>query len=256
MRSFLLLFLPAVSSFCPLSTDHHHHGLFAANTKTTFQQRTRLFQTEEDGSAPLSLSASLSNKVRFMGRGPHAVVRPGVVLLAPPDEFHHFLRKAAVFIYAMGLDDDDVYVIRGVIIDQPTPFTMQEMMKQDTTTQKDAFLQNLIYRGGEKGDAAFMLHADQTLGDATESEMIGTSGIYQGGMNYALSNEYALDSEKVKFFFSYMEFTEKEIEGMLESREDERTAWVSVEAPHELVLSSDWDRGDAWARLRNVIRNS
>ena len=62
-----------------------------------------------------------------------------------------------------------------------------------------------------------------------------------------------LDPEKVKFFFNYMEFTENELENMLEAHQTESDGWVAVEVPPELVLSSDYDRGDAWARLRNAI---
>jgi hypothetical protein len=177
--------------------------------------------------------------------------------VAPPDEYHHFLRQAAVFIYAMGEDEYDTFVIRGAIIDHPTPFTMQEMMASDGDNdgaQVPQCLQNLLYRGGELGDAAFMLHSDAKLGELANLEMIGTSGIYQGGLDHAMSNNYALDPSKAKFFFSYMEFTEAELEEMLENREEESTQWVSVEVPPEFVLSSEWDRGEAWSRLRNAVR--
>jgi len=51
-----------------------------------------------------------------------------------------------------------------------------------------------------------------------------------------------------------MEFTEAELDEMLENREDESTQWASVEVPPDFVLNSDWGRGEAWARLRNAIR--
>lgn len=203
-----------------------------------------------------SLASTTGTSVRFLGRGKNAIVRPGCVLLAPPDEFHHFLRQAAVFIYAMGEDEYDTFVIRGAIIDHPTPFTMHEMMASDETVEASVptCLQNLLYRGGELGDAAFLLHSDATLGELANLEMIGTSGIFQGGLDHALSTNYAIDPTKAKFFFSYMEFTEAELEEMLENRDEESTQWVSVEVPPEFVLSSEWDRGEAWARLRNAVR--
>lgn len=196
-----------------------------------------------------------SSSVRFLGRGERAIVRPGVVLVAPPDEFHHYLRQAAVFIYAMGTDDDDVYVIRGVIIDHPTPFTMLEMMaEQGGDASSIACLQNLMYRGGERGDATFMLHCDDTLAKQADQEMIGSTGIFEGGLDYATSNNYVIDPQKVKFFFSYMEFTEAELEEMLENREDPSTQWTSVEVSPDFVLNSELERGEAWARLRNAVR--
>lgn len=232
-------------------------GITETQTHST-SHRTCLFESpsEEDEEGEFGKnSEGFNQSVRFLGRGKHAVVRPGVVLIAPPDEFHHFLRKAAVFIYAMGEDDDGVYVVRGVIIDHPTPFTIQEMMPTEANGFTDAspYLQNLLYRGGELGDAAFMLHADAGLGDESDQVMIGTSGIFQGGLNYCIENGYAIEPDKAKFFFSYMEFTENELEEMLENREEESTQWVSVEVPPGFVLNSEWDRGEAWSRLRNAV---
>ena len=168
------------------------------------------------------------------------------------------------FIYAMGEDEDNVYVIRGVIVDHPTPFTMHEMMPAgqavlDGEAADDqpvaTYLQNLLYRGGELGDAVFMLHSDQRLGEQADQELIGSSGIYQGGLEHAQANDYKIKPDRCKFFFSYMEFTEAEINEMLENREDKSTQWVSVEVPPEFVLNSEWERGEAWARLRNAVRD-
>ena len=214
-----------------------------------------------DGDSNIS---SAGTNIKFLGRGKDAIVRPGVVLVAPPDEYHHYLRESAVFIYAMGEDEDNVYVIRGVTVDHPTPFTMHEMMPAgqavlDGEAADDqtvaTYLQNLLYRGGELGDAVFMLHSDQRLGEQADQELIGSSGIYQGGLEHAQANDYKIKPDRCKFFFSYMEFTEAEINEMLENREDKSTQWVSVEVPPEFVLNSEWERGEAWARLRNAVRD-
>lgn len=201
---------------------------------------------------------SFSSSVRFLGRGSNAIVRPGVVLLAPAEEFHHFLREAAVFVYAMGLDEHDVYVIRGVIIDHPTPFTIGEMMDQSEEDESgNRLFKNLLYRGGDLGgEAAFMLHSDERLAQIADLEMVGTSGIFEGGFEHAMSNGENLDPSKAKFFFHNMEFTEQELENMLEDPQDDGDAWVSVEVSPEYILSSEYDRGDAWARLRNAVRTS
>jgi hypothetical protein len=191
----------------------------------------------------LHSTSSSSSSIRFLGRGTNAIVRPGVVLLAPAEEFHHFLRQAAVFIYAMGTDENDDYVIRGVIIDHPTPFTMGEMMQVKAA---GGVYDNLIYRGGDTGgESAFCLHSMEDM----NLEEIGTSGIYQGG-----DLELMKDTSKVKFFFNYMEFTEQELEEMLEVTHQDGDCWISVEVPSDIVLDSDYERGGAWSRLRNAIR--
>jgi len=272
------MILPSVRSF-PLIAIHHHPSTQKLSILQDGSVRQKM--TVDDGdnddssdsaaAAAAASSSSLRKEIRFLGRGKEAIVRPGVVLIAPPDEFHHFLREAAVFIYAMGEDEDDVYVIRGVILDHPTAFTMHEMMPEgqatldgetsevdsidDSSKPVAQYLQNLLYRGGERGDAVFMLHSDQRLGEQADQEVIGSSGIYQGGLEHAQQNHYDIPPDRCKFFFSYMEFTEIEINEMLENREDANTQWVSVEVPPDFVLKSDWERGEAWARLRNAVRD-
>lgn len=54
-----------------------------------------------------------SGGVRYLGSGDNAIIRPGVVLVAPSHEYDHFLRESAVFVYAIGLDDDENTIIRG-----------------------------------------------------------------------------------------------------------------------------------------------
>jgi hypothetical protein len=56
---------------------------------------------------------NVNNEIRYLGSGPDAIVRPGVVLVAPEHEYDHFLMKSAVFVYAIGLDDNNDLVIRG-----------------------------------------------------------------------------------------------------------------------------------------------
>ena len=169
-------------------------------------ESTRLFSSEIENS-----------EIRFLGKGANAIVRPGVVLLAPAEEFHHYLREAAVFIYAMGTDDNDDYVIRGAILDNPTPFTIGEMMEKKSS---GGVYENLIFRGGESGgQEAFCLHSVDSLG----LEEIGTSRIYQGGELDKIE-----DPSKVKFFFNYMEFLEQELEDMLEIIQEDGDGWTSV----------------------------
>jgi len=197
-------------------------------------ESTRLFSSDPDNSG-----------IRYLGKGPNAIVRPGVVLLAPAEEFHHYLRQSALFIYAMGTDDDDEYVIRGAILDNPTPFTMGEMMENKAS---GGVYENLVFRGGESGgQEAFCLHSIDALG----KEEIGTSSIYQGGELSKIE-----DPSKVKFFFNYMEFLEQELEDMLEIVHEDGDGWTSVEVPPEMVLISNCHKGEAWSRLRSAIRRN
>jgi len=198
-----------------------------------------------------SQEPSMSSSVRFLGRGQRAIVRPGVLLVAPSNEFHHFYRQAAIFIHAMGEDDDGVYVVRGVIIDHPTPFTLKEMMEDNPAVQENPLADNLLFRGGDKGgDGVILLHNQETLGQSS----VGVSGIFQGGWDDALQacKEGRAKMEDFKVFFNYCEFTEREIDDLLESNED-GDQWMSVEVDTDFILNADWGRGDAWARIRNAL---
>lgn len=184
----------------------YYFGGRVASTYDSSSGSTRLFSSESDDS-----------NIRFLGKGSNAIVRPGVVLLAPAEEFHHYLRQSAIFIYAMGTDENDDYVIRGAILDNPTPFTIGEMMEKKSS---GGVYENLIFRGGESGgQEAFCLHSDESL----DLEEIGTSNIFQGG-----DIDKIKDPSKVKFFFNYMEFLEQELEDMLEIIHEDGDGWTSV----------------------------
>jgi hypothetical protein len=214
------------------------------------QQRRRR-QTQPTTMMPLY--SSVGSTVRLLGQGEHAIVRPGVVLVAPAHEYHHFYRQSAILIHAMGQDDDSGdYLIRGVILDHPTPFTLKEMIPQERI-QKNPLGDNLLFRGGDKGgDGVILIHNHKEFG----LPEIGTfSGLYQGGWDAALAacGNGTADVNDFKVFFNYCEFTEQEIEDLFRSKEDDGDCWASVEIDSDLVLSEEWDRGDCWKRIRNSI---
>lgn len=215
-----------------------------------------------------------SNAIRFLGKGPNALVREGVVLIAPTEEYNHYLMRASIYVYAMGLDEYNEQVIRCVVLDNPTPFTMGEMTNRQNGSESSSssssssplLEQNLLYRGGNLGgETAMMLHSVKELG----REEIGCSGIYQGGFEQAL--EWVADSstaaststssslslsraQQFKFFFNYCQFSPFELEGMLETVDGETgDAWMSVEVPPEVVLA-EWDKNECWRYLRKVLR--
>jgi hypothetical protein len=83
---------------------------------------------------------------------------------------------------------------------------------------------------------------------------IGFSGVYQGGWDAALEACATGDADvdDFKIFFNFCQFNEPEMEDLLKSNED-GDCWASVEVDAEVVLNPDWERGDAWKRLRNAV---
>jgi Uncharacterized ACR, COG1678 len=229
-----------------------------------------------------------------LGCGSNAVVRLGCVLVAPEHETRHFLRRAAIFVYAMGErpvgdnvggdvgSDESEYVIRGLILDQPTAFALSEMMPGIDPSHGMADLP--IFRGGDTGQDGLILLRGKTEGSGSDGDSDSdettttateiTSGLYHGGWNEALAagSQYgALDSgsrRKFKVFFNYCEFTEAQLEAMLASstgiatsdsasndddENDDDDAWVSLEVPPDAVLNSEYGPGEAWANFRNAV---
>jgi len=195
-----------------------------------------------------------SGKIKFLGSGEDAMIRPGVVLVAPNHEYDHFLRRSAVFVYAIGVDEDENTIIRGVVLDHPTAFSIGEMSPNVVGTLSE----NVFFRGGYDGnDSAMMLHSAGGPSGPVKSEiMIGSSGIFEGGIASAMESADAgeINPTQCKFFFSHMQFTEKELENMFAGAEDE-DEWVSLEIPPEYVLNSEYERGQLWSKLRNKIRD-
>ena len=181
--------------------------------------------------------------------------------------------KSAIFIHAIGIDEYDECVIRGVIIDHPSAFTMGEMGNVCGT-----LAHNMLFRGGDVGnDSAILLHSyghECTSFDNNDSnsssynkaktetiqiecgDMIGTSGIYEGGLQSAMdyANEGLVDPERFKFFFNYVQFSEVELENILKEVDSDGDAWTSLEVPTEFILNNDFDKGDAWSYLRNQLK--
>jgi hypothetical protein len=194
--------IPSLSS--SLSSDHDRDDI-SSLPSTTVSSESFVPSQQND-------ATNINHKIKFLGKGKDAIVRLGCVLISPQNEFHHFYRQAAIFIYAMGYDstmtsptkptttndnntddtNNETYYIRGVIIDHPTPFTVPEMipiLQQQQPSEEGGeesssslFHNNLIFRGGDKGheNSVLMLHNQKhLLGCSPE---IGTSGLYHGGL--------------------------------------------------------------------------
>lgn len=192
--------------------------------------------------------------VRYLGSGEDAIIRPGVVLVAPEHEYDHFLMKSAVFVYAIGLDEDENTLIRGVVLDHPTAFSIGEM----SPNVMGRVAENVLFRGGYSGsDTAMLLHsAGGPDGPVAAGHRIGTSEIFEGGIVSAMEavDAGAVAPVRCKFFFNHMQFTVKELDGMFAATDSEGDQWVSLEIPPEDVLDSDYDRGELWRKLRRTVQ--
>jgi hypothetical protein len=143
----------------------------------------------------------------------------------------------------------------GVIIDHPTAFTVGEMSPDVV----GAIANNPLFRGGRDGqDSAMLLHsAGGPDGHIQSGEMIGNSGIYEGGISSAIESveKGLVATSQCKFFFNYMTFRELELDDLFASTED-GDSWASLEVPPELVLNSDLERGEMWMKLRGTVKKN
>jgi hypothetical protein len=235
-----------------LSPTHHQNILsdgFLIRLDVARCRSWSLSLMQTTGNSP----AEGESKIRYLGSGDDAIIRPGVVLVAPSHEYDHFLMRSAVFIYAIGLNEQGNSIARGVVLDHPTAFTIGEM----SPNVMGGLSENRLFRGGYDGsDTAMLLHsAGGTDGPVKTDSMIGSSGIFEGGIVSAMESADAglIETNRCKFFFNYMQFTEKELDNMFAGIED-GDAWVSLEIPADYVLNSDYERGQLWSKLRNSIR--
>jgi hypothetical protein len=280
----IIIFLQKKQIGNALLTNSHlaspsKHGMSAFFKRDMSIQSTWQATNNQD---PQKATSSLYNinihAIRYLGKGPDAIVRKGCVLLPPTDEYQHFLMRTALWVYAMGWDDENQeQLIRCVALDNPTPFTMAEMIIEDhenhnnANDQNSLLLQNLVYRGGNTGgDVAMMFHSVAELGRME----IGNSGMYEGGLEAAIryvkdmsqkGNQESLQPddrsvsilrpvERFKFFFNYCQFSPNELESMLASNGDNpEDGWISLEVPPEVILA-EWDKNECWKYLRNRMK--
>merc|ERR1712232_1554029 len=149
-----------------------------------------------------------------------------------------------------GLNTEGNTAVRGVMIDNPTPFTISEM----TNNESLGILGNhLLFRGGDEGaESIMLLHNNPDIPSTPIAD-----NLFQGGIDYAIHNNTPQQQHDFKFFFNYIEYDINSLHKIL-SEEDEDgggDAWISVSAPSDLILNSDLDRGDAWKGIRNIMKH-
>lgn len=161
---------------------------------------------------------------------------PGCILLAQPEEFNHFLVKAAVFIH-----EQNSRGTGGVILERKTAFSLGE-----TAPGIGPFAPNTLFMGGESGsDTALMFHKYDLRGN---SKYVG-SGIFVGGVREAkemVQNRLAHPRD-FKFIFNQVTWAP----GVLE-KEISNGRWDIVKAPPHLILSQD-SKTSLWEMARNKL---
>ena len=171
---------------------------------------------------------------------PVTALERGVVLLAQPDEFNHFLIRASVLLFDYGTERGS----RGVILERATAFTMGE-----TSPNAEPFEGNTLFMGGDDGsDTAMMFHRYDLGG---MSKYLG-SGVYLGGMKEA--REMVLNRKAkprdFKFIFNSVEWAP----GLLET-EIAQGRWDIVKLPPDLITEQGANIGKLWFKARGVLRS-
>ena len=167
------------------------------------------------------------------------VISNGVVLLAQPSEYNHFLIKAAVLVFDYGTGRGS----RGVILERATAFTMGE-----TSPNCGPFGENTLYLGGEDGsDKAIMFHKYSLDGF---SKHIG-SGIYTGGLGKAqtLINNNEANPKDFKFIFNSVEWGPDQLEAEIKAGR-----WDVANVPPDLILQQSSAKASLWSKARNRLR--
>eukprot|EP01031_Cornospumella_fuschlensis_P027759 gene27759-33527_t len=165
----------------------------------------------------------------------------GCVLLSQPNEYDHWLSKAAILIY-----EHNDQGSKGLILDKPSPMTMGS-----SSPSIGVFESNTLFMGGKSGsDTAVMIHA-KNLG--FKSRPLGY-GMYIGGLKAAtdMVERFEAHPRDFKFIFNNVEWKP----GMLEEEIEKKRFDVCCIPPPMLLLQEPKDYGTLWAMARNVLRSS
>jgi putative transcriptional regulator len=213
------LFIQEVLSFrVPFGAVKHGKG---------FTGPLAFSDADDDGGVPLQIEPATFNG-------------PGVVLLAQPGEYNHYLMKATVFIYEHGKEGS-----QGVILERPSAWTLGE-----TAPGIGVFERNTLFMGGEEGsDMAMMFHSYAFEGTA---KPVG-SGIFIGGLKEAreMVEGKAAHPRDFKFFFNYVGWPP----GLLEKEIAEKR-WDVCRVPPRMVLEQNDNDYSLWYECRKVLKQA
>mmetsp|Transcript_14160 Transcript_14160/g.17623 ORF Transcript_14160/g.17623 Transcript_14160/m.17623 type:complete len:207 (-) Transcript_14160:1330-1950(-) len=173
---------------------------------------------------------------------PSSKVFAGRVVLAPANEYNHFLRKATIFLIEHGPKGS-----WGVNLAKPSLLTIGEAAEGIVHGK---LAENTLYMGGEYGGrGAFLLHAESDLEGATR---IGDSDIFIGGINDAVRRvDHGINSRTdFKFFFNLAKWGPGELEKLADDGE-----WKSFHLHNDLILSqsADLDHVELWSLIRRTL---
>ena len=184
--------------------------------------------------AAVALSPALASGISGTSK-----VAPGVCVLAPAQEYNHFLRKATVFL--LEHSEEGSY---GVNLVSPTMLTIGEAAQGVVT---GPLAENRLYMGGEYGGrGALLLHDTADLPGAVR---MGESEVYVGGIKAAQDLVASGDREasEFKFFFNVAKWGPGELQAAVDEKR-----WSAFHLPKEIVLSQDATVavGDLWSFVK------
>ncbi|CAM9325324.1 unnamed protein product [Chrysoparadoxa australica] len=164
----------------------------------------------------------------------------GSVLVASPDDYGHFTMKSV----ALVIEVTDAGT-RAVCLDRGSPFTVGEMTGADIGPLRE----NRLYRGGEDGGTAVvMLHPYDLPG----AEMVGRTGLFQGGLGSAVEAVSSGEAAPAdfKFFFNFMEWQGQGLQEQIA-----RGKWQLVSLSDEALLSQKpMVDQELWSTVRRRLK--
>lgn len=191
-------------------------------------------------------------------------VGTGCLLIAPKHEYNHFLMEQVVLLYEA---DENGY--RGVILERPTAFTVDEMVPG-----LDSFEENYLFTGGEDGGRTVIMvhpHGEPLRDDSTKKKnndlapdqsvkfktVIGDakpigSGLFVGGVEEAKKavGKGLLPAEDFKFFFNHVRLSQPELNAMLDDGGWRAIRLHDGEAPKCVLTNGN---SDLWRILRRRL---
>jgi hypothetical protein len=192
-------------------------------------------------------------------------VEAGTLMVAPKHEYNHFLMEQAVLVYEA---DETGY--RGVILEMPTAFTVDEMVPG-----LDDFDGNYLFTGGEDGGRSVIMvhpHGEELAADGQKKKSSDAAdaavkfnttiancmpiggGLFVGGVEEAKAAvaKGLLPAGDFKFFFNHVRWSTQEVPPMLEEGGWRAVKLPDSETPKFVLRNGDHDLWRAMQRELGV----
>ena len=166
----------------------------------------------------------------------------GRALIPPPDEHSRNLHRSLLYVYEVKESEGGGGICLGCVkLDEPTPFTVSEMLSVDVPCGVGKM--TLFVGGDEGGDRVMLLNGVGEGGEVRDGQ-----GVFVGGFNRCVKDNKGVDSAPTLYKFIFNSLTVP-IEAVGEG-------WTALSVRMEYVLENDLGKGEGYREAIRFLRDN